>query len=462
MTAVCESCNHTFLKLKDNISRLKSELSQKDKLVMEFSTIATAQAKRIAILTTSELHAMSYIPSDNDTTIPWPQSIANGAPGANPDRSSSHGAPERADLGHSSENDTPEATHGQYENPWSLQGGRPKLQTTSTPRQKIVNGWTEIMARRGQNSKAKQHPRKPQGVQLENRFNALDLQEYPSLPPPSVDRRSRTATAPPPPPREIHRDSGHTGQTSLHAQEATTQEKATPQRQGAKHHQDAAGKAAAVHSPAPPQIQIGQPGSAAAADNRVTSLVIGDSIIRKVKIRNARTLCFPGADVLTIADKIPGIIKSYPKTQRILLHVGTNDVSKRASQLLKGDFAHLLDILISLRCKLFISGPIPTYGRGSESFSRLLSLNDWLSSACGALGVHFIDNFNVFWEQGNLFARDGLHLNNTGAQLLSDHLVYEIDSLRTPHTSTHLSHSQLNSSLYSLLSETGSDHGSVK
>ncbi len=57
-------------------------------------------------------------------------------------------------------------------------------------------------------------------------------------------------------------------------------------------------------------------------------------------------------------------------------------------------------ILKSLKSKICISGPIPTFGCG---VGRLLSLNSWLSSACNAHGVDFIDNFKVFWEWGELF-----------------------------------------------------------
>ncbi len=57
-------------------------------------------------------------------------------------------------------------------------------------------------------------------------------------------------------------------------------------------------------------------------------------------------------------------------------------------------------------------------------FSRLLSLNTWLSSVCVSHSVAFIDNFNVFWDRRHLFEADGLHLNRTGSCLLSTSISY--------------------------------------
>lgn len=47
--AVCESCHLTVSKLKNNISRLEAELKLKNKRVLEFSAVATAQAKHLIL-----------------------------------------------------------------------------------------------------------------------------------------------------------------------------------------------------------------------------------------------------------------------------------------------------------------------------------------------------------------------------------------------------------------------------
>uniref|UniRef100_A0A3Q1HTF2 Uncharacterized protein n=1 Tax=Acanthochromis polyacanthus TaxID=80966 RepID=A0A3Q1HTF2_9TELE len=113
-----------------------------------------------------------------------------------------------------------------------------------------------------------------------------------------------------------------------------------------------------------------------------TENIIGDSIIRCVRSRLSTILCFPGATVNDIAAKSPDILETHPTVTTVVNHVGTNDVSN---------------------VKSFMSGPLPTLGRGIRRFSRLLSLHTWLSTACRNYGIAFIDNFNLLWEHKDTF-----------------------------------------------------------
>ncbi|KAK0141214.1 hypothetical protein N1851_021807 [Merluccius polli] len=133
-------------------------------------------------------------------------------------------------------------------------------------------------------------------------------------------------------------------------------------------------------------------GLATPPGQQATTLVIGDSILHNVRLRGAFTLSFPGTTVMDITEKIPSILGSHPQ---------------------------LLNKLLQSQLSVFISGPTPTCGRGIGRFSRLLSLNTWLSSACCTHNVGFIDNFDVFWERRHLFGSDGLHLNRAGSRVLS-------------------------------------------
>ena len=178
--------------------------------------------------------------------------------------------------------------------------------------------------------------------------------------------------------------------------------------------------------PASPQLTPSPP----------STIILGDSIIRNVSIFNARTIVFPGSTVVDITDKNQEVATSFPSADSLLLHVGTNDVGKRQSELLKSDFIRLFSVLKHLHYKISISGPTPTAGRGSDRFSRLLGLNTWLQSACRAHNVRFIDNFNLFWQRSELFAMDGFHLNFAGARALPINLSYYIrhylSSITTP------------------------------
>uniref|UniRef100_A0A3P9AZJ3 SGNH hydrolase-type esterase domain-containing protein n=1 Tax=Maylandia zebra TaxID=106582 RepID=A0A3P9AZJ3_9CICH len=117
----------------------------------------------------------------------------------------------------------------------------------------------------------------------------------------------------------------------------------------------------------------------------------------------SKILCFPNDMVNNLKERILQIADEYPTVTNIVLHTGSNDVSKQQSEVLKLDFTGLLNTVNSLNAAVFISGPVPPVRGGDERFSRLFTLNKWLISACADHSVHFIDNFNIFWERRHLF-----------------------------------------------------------
>uniref|UniRef100_A0A8C6KUY2 SGNH hydrolase-type esterase domain-containing protein n=1 Tax=Nothobranchius furzeri TaxID=105023 RepID=A0A8C6KUY2_NOTFU len=137
-----------------------------------------------------------------------------------------------------------------------------------------------------------------------------------------------------------------------------------------------------------------------------TTLLVGDSIIRNVCFFNVMTRCFPSATVSALLDKLPGLLCFIPASvKRVIIHVGSNDFTRRESVITQQYFNRLFDILKSSRMSVFISGPIPTVSRGCGSFSCLLSLHSWLQSACRSLSFGFIHIFNLFWNRFSLFSQ---------------------------------------------------------
>ncbi len=63
--------------------------------------------------------------------------------------------------------------------------------------------------------------------------------------------------------------------------------------------------------------------------------------------------------------------------------------------------------------------------RGDFGHSIYLA-NTWVQKTCNIKGVNFIDNFNLFWGNRQLFKLDGLHLNKLGARVLKDSMYYSI------------------------------------
>ena len=68
------------------------------------------------------------------------------------------------------------------------------------------------------------------------------------------------------------------------------------------------------------------------------------------------------------------------------------------SERTKRDFNLLTDALKSTGKSFFISGPLPSLGRGVGL--RRLSSHTWLQFTCSLHNIGFIDSFNLFWECG--------------------------------------------------------------
>uniref|UniRef100_A0A3B5AET1 SGNH hydrolase-type esterase domain-containing protein n=1 Tax=Stegastes partitus TaxID=144197 RepID=A0A3B5AET1_9TELE len=95
------------------------------------------------------------------------------------------------------------------------------------------------------------------------------------------------------------------------------------------------------------------------------------------------------------------LLREGAPIQKVMLHVGTNDIQQ--SELLKENFKRLFNYLQRTEREVYISGPLPTVGRGCGCFSRLLQIHLWLQSQCCSFGLGFIDIFNLFWERSFVF-----------------------------------------------------------
>ncbi len=145
------------------------------------------------------------------------------------------------------------------------------------------------------------------------------------------------------------------------------------------------------------------------------AVVIGDSIIRHVRATltegKVHTHCLPGARVLDVSVQIPAILKDDESIAAVVIHAGANDTKRRQTETLKRDFRSLIETVRSTSpaTTIIVSGPLPTYRRGHERFSRLFALNEWLFSWCKEQKIIFVNNWNLFWERPRLFRADGLH-----------------------------------------------------
>ncbi|KAI2648116.1 RNA-directed DNA polymerase from mobile element jockey [Labeo rohita] len=144
------------------------------------------------------------------------------------------------------------------------------------------------------------------------------------------------------------------------------------------------------------------------------AVIIGDSIVRPHPLFSwcSRSRCF-------CADTRDPEGRRERRRDRPAR--GVNDTRLRQTEVLKRDFSSLIETVRSTSptTRIIVSGPLPTYRRGHERFSRLLALNEWLLTWCKEQKLLFVNNWNLFWERPRLFRADGLHPSRVGAELLN-------------------------------------------
>ncbi len=111
-----------------------------------------------------------------------------------------------------------------------------------------------------------------------------------------------------------------------------------------------------------------------------SALVIGDSIVWNVKIETTATIvhCLPGARAPDILANLKVLANAKRKFSKIVIHVGTNDVRLRQSEISKNNVKEVCELANTMADTVICSGPLPAY-RGDEIHSRLLSLNGWIA-----------------------------------------------------------------------------------
>ncbi len=128
-----------------------------------------------------------------------------------------------------------------------------------------------------------------------------------------------------------------------------------------------------------------------------SALVIGDSIVRNVKIETPATIvhCLPGTRAPDILVNFKVLANAKCKFSKIVIHVGTNDVRLHQSEITKNNVKEVCELANTMSDTVIRSGPLPAY-QGDEIHTRLLSINGWMSKWCPQNNIGFIDNWTSF------------------------------------------------------------------
>ena len=93
-------------------------------------------------------------------------------------------------------------------------------------------------------------------------------------------------------------------------------------------------------------------------------------MVRNIRAKGVHMYCFPGACVWDIHDKLPSVLECHLDCSKLVIHMGSNDVSQKQLENLHADFQLLISALKDTGKRILIYGPIPFLVRGCGRFSH--------------------------------------------------------------------------------------------
>ncbi len=143
-----------------------------------------------------------------------------------------------------------------------------------------------------------------------------------------------------------------------------------------------------------------------------------------MKIETPATIvhCLPGASAPDILANLKVLANAKRKFSKIVIHVGTNDVRLRQSEITKNNVKEVCELASTMSDTVICSGPLPAYC-GDEIHSRLSSLSGWMSKWCPQNNRLYRQRTS-FWGRPDLLKRDGVHPSWGGAALLSRNMAH--------------------------------------
>ena len=182
--------------------------------------------------------------------------------------------------------------------------------------------------------------------------------------------------------------------------------------------------------------RIGQEGerrksySAAVIDGikRNTTIYVGDSIIRKTDTILSKgedvVVCLPGARIEHVTERVEKIV-GRGNGGTILVHVGTNNTDKEGTTAIVEKYRKLLKKTKQARLgQIILSGILPVCGNRIQGYrnSKRMAVNGMVERLCKEEEVGYVDMWDSFVGNEELYFRDGLHLSGKGAAVLAEGL----------------------------------------
>ena len=178
--------------------------------------------------------------------------------------------------------------------------------------------------------------------------------------------------------------------------------------------------------------RIGQEGerrksySAAVIDGikRNTTIYVGDSIIRKTDSRLSKgedvVVCLPGARIEHVTERLEKIMGRGNGGTK-LVHVGTNNTDKEGTTAIVEKYRKLPKKTKQARLgQIILSGILPVCGNRIQGYrnSKRMAVNGMVERLCKEEDVGYVDMWDSFVGNEELYFRDGLHLSGKGVPFL--------------------------------------------
>ena len=145
-----------------------------------------------------------------------------------------------------------------------------------------------------------------------------------------------------------------------------------------------------------------------------------------------KRFCYPGARLDDITAICDDVTREADCNTLYVLHVGTNDVKSTRSEELLEKYRRLIQ---QYKCKanasnIVISGILPRVWEEREFYNKGFSTNSRLKSLCAEESVHFLNFWDNFYYDTDLYRADGVHLNAVGAARFGRLLCTGVSGIR--------------------------------
>ena len=141
-------------------------------------------------------------------------------------------------------------------------------------------------------------------------------------------------------------------------------------------------------------------------------------------------VCLPGARIEHVTERVEKIM-GRGNGGTILVHVGTNNTDKEGTTAIVEKYRKLLKKTKQARLgQIILSGILPVCGNRIQGYrnSKRMAVNGMVERLCKEEDVGYVDMWDSFVGNEELYFRDGLHLSGKGAAVLAEGLSGAVDS----------------------------------